>query len=439
MSKFALILVLFLWISAYAKAQITTSPQFPVVAKEVILTFDSRLDNRLNYFTSDLYAHTGVLVEGNTLWQNVIGQWGQNNIQPKLTHLGDGIYQLKISPDIRSFYSITSNQKVQKLAFVFRSSDGSKQTNDLFVNVFADGLALELKGSFEGEIYDQGQAYTWTASTSVAADLQLFFQGQLLATHSGTSVTTQKTFNSTAEGWMVAVATTDNQVVKDSVFVFVREQTVVAPLPSAARKGISYPSDHSARLVLWAPKKSFVFVIGDFNNWKPSNQYQMKRQGDYFWIDLTGLEKGEPYLFQYYIDGKIKVADAYTEQTSDPWYDHQIKAETYPGLPRFPEGKTTGIASVLQPGLEPYQWEITNFVMPPVEKMVIYEMLIRDFTHEHTYESILSRLDYLQDLRVNVLELMPLTSSKPIAVGVITLPSFLPPTNTTVTAISLKN
>jgi len=39
--------------------------------------------------------------------------------------------------------------------------------------------------------------------------------------------------------------------------------------------------------------------------------------------------------------------------------------------------------------------------------MVIYEMLIRDFTEEHTFSSVLEKLDYLEDLRINVLELMP--------------------------------
>ena len=121
---------LFLLAGVFASAQITTDPALPVVSKKVVITFDSSKESLLGFYTSDLFAHTGVLIDGKTDWQHVIGKWGDNTVQPKLTHIGNGIYQFEISPDIKQFYSVAAGEKVIKIAFVFRSSDGKKQTKD---------------------------------------------------------------------------------------------------------------------------------------------------------------------------------------------------------------------------------------------------------------------------------------------------------------------
>jgi hypothetical protein len=73
----------------YLSAQsITTNPALPIDSKPVTITFDSSKESRLGYFTSDLYAHTGVILEGSSSWQHVIGTWGNNSVQPKLTNKG---------------------------------------------------------------------------------------------------------------------------------------------------------------------------------------------------------------------------------------------------------------------------------------------------------------------------------------------------------------
>ena len=170
---------------------------------------------------------------------------------------------------------------------------------------------------------------------------------------------------------------------------------------------INYPTDTSAALVLWAPLKEFVFVLGDFNNWQPDNNYQMKKDGDYFWLEISNLEKGKEYIFQYLIDGEIKVADPYTEKIVDPWNDSYIDSVTYPNLIEYPVNKTEGIASVLQPGQDEFVWEVSDFQVPEKERLIIYELLVRDFTTEHSYKAVRENLDYLEDLNINVLELMP--------------------------------
>jgi len=60
-----------------------------------------------------------------------------------------------------------------------------------------------------------------------------------------------------------------------------------------------------------------------------------------------------------------------------------------------------------QTGLSPYSWQITDFEKPPTEKLVIYELLIRDFLETHDYKTLRDTLSYLKSLGVNAIELMP--------------------------------
>ncbi len=70
---------------------------------------------------------------------------------------------------------------------------------------------------------------------------------------------------------------------------------------------------------------------------------------------------------------------------------------------------TTGIATVLQTAQQPYSWQINDFTPPAVEDMVVYELLIRDFTALHSYQSLSDTINYFKRLGVNVIELMPVS------------------------------
>ncbi|MGC9354192.1 MAG: alpha-amylase family glycosyl hydrolase, partial [Mariniphaga sp.] len=390
-----------------ATAQITTEPKYPVATQPVTVIFDSSKESRLGYFTGDLYTHTGVIIQGNTDWQHVIGDWGVNAEQPQLTYLGNGIYELEITPDINSFYSVNETEKVVQIAFVFRSANSSQQTNDLFVNVYDEGLVVEITEPASNSISPKNQSINISAQSSSDADLRLYLNETILTQNLGKTISTTHSFSESGNYWVIAEATTVEETKRDSVQVFVREDVTEKTLPEAYRKGINYTSDTSVALVLFAPLKEFVFVLGDFNDWQSQNQFQMNKDGNHFWLEIPGLEKDKEYAFQYLIDGEIRVADPYTEKILDPRNDQYISDETYPGLISYPENKTEGIVSVLQTGQEEYQWEITGFQIPETEKLVIYELLIRDFTEDHTFKAVREKLDYLEDLNINVLELMP--------------------------------
>ena len=404
------LLYIFLSLGFFTSAQITTNPVLPVATQKVTITFDSSNESRLGYYTGDLYAHTGLITDKSTSdndWKYVIESWGNNTTQPKLINKGNGVYELEITPDIKQFYSVPSGEKIQKMAFVFRSSDGTKQTNNLYVNVYVEGLIIEISQPANNAIIVKNQSVAISAFTSQEAQINLFVGENMISQSSGSSISANYTFTEGGTFYIIAEATAENETKRDSVQVFVSKEVVNQSKPAAFKKGINYPTNNSAALVLWAPQKENIFVLGDFNDWKLSNDFQMKRDGDYFWLEIQNLESGKEYAFQYLIDGTVKIADPYTEKILDPWNDGFISSEVYPNLLSYPEHKTEGITSVLQPGQEDYNWEVTDFQIPDKEKLVIYELLVRDFMAEHTYKAVREKLDYLEDLRINVLELMP--------------------------------
>jgi pullulanase/glycogen debranching enzyme len=394
---------------AFAKlsfAQITTLPATPIDSKSVTITFDSSKDSRLGYFTGDLYTHTGVSIAGSGDWTHVIGNWGDNTKQPKLTNKGGGIYELTITPDINTFYSVSSSELVTKMDFVFRSADGSKQTNDLFVNVTTEDLHVSITSPSRINVFEKNQTFQLTASSTASASLKLFQDKQEITTQTGTTISQTITIAYAGNYWLKATATLNNIVKKDSVYVCVRETTTTESLPAGIQTGINYTDDQSATLAIYAPKKNNIFVVGDFNNWLPDNGYQMKKDGDYFWLKISNLTPQKEYIFQYLIDGNLKIADPYTDKVSDP-EDASILGSVYPGLITYPAGKATDRASVLQTAQTPFVWNTTNYSIPQTNKLSIYELLIRDFTTDKTYKAVQAKLDYLKRLGINTIELMP--------------------------------
>ncbi len=213
------------WLLAMCKlgiAQITTTPDIPIDSKAVTITFDSSKDSRLGYFTGDLYAHTGVYISGTTGWKHVIGSWGDNTGQPKLTNKGNGIYELVITPTIKTYYSTTSSEQITSMNFVFRSADGSKQTNDLFVTVSTEDLHVTITSpSSDINVYQKSQSFQFTASSTVAATLKLFQNNQEIASQTETTSLSKSVSISTAANYWLKATATQNNVVQKIRFMFV--------------------------------------------------------------------------------------------------------------------------------------------------------------------------------------------------------------------------
>jgi 1,4-alpha-glucan branching enzyme len=174
------------------------------------------------------------------------------------------------------------------------------------------------------------------------------------------------------------------------------------------RDGITVISDDSLAFVLFAPGKQSVYLIGDFNDWKVSEAYKMNQEDDRFWIKIGGLEKGKEYICQYLIDNKIRVVDPYASKISDPQNDQYINMEyeIYPGL-ISPTTKTTDLSMVVNTAPAKYSWIVSDFRLQNPASMVIYEVLIRDFTEKRSIKGVQEKLDYIKNLGINAIELMP--------------------------------
>ena len=186
--------------------------------------------------------------------------------------------------------------------------------------------------------------------------------------------------------------------------------------PAGVEDGITYHEDDPSRVTfsLYAPGKEFVYVIGDHSDWQAQEAYLMKRDAPradsvHYWISIDDFTPGETYRFQYLIDGEIRVADLFSELVLHPSLDQYISENVYPNRPQYPSGLTTEIVSVIEPGREVYQWQTENFERPKVDELLVYELLLRDFVEESTYEVLRDTLDYLDRLGINVIELMPVS------------------------------
>lgn len=178
-------------------------------------------------------------------------------------------------------------------------------------------------------------------------------------------------------------------------------------VPTGANDGVTFiNSGKSAIFNLYAPNKTSVSVIGDFNNWQPTAMTK-STDGTRWWVQVDNIDPTKEYAYQYYIDNTIKVADPYTEKVLDPDNDSAIPATVYPNLLAYPSGKTTGIVSVMQGSPTAYSWKNASITRPDPKNLVIYELHVRDFIGTHSYKTLTDTLNYIANLGVNAVELMP--------------------------------
>ena len=413
MKKYVAVLVLILAGVAVRAQIIETSPSIVTMGQPVSIYFNSDEDTgELHNYTGDVYAHTGVIIEGSSGWQHVIESWGNNTTQPKLTYLGDYRYELEITPSIEEFYpDMTGDEKVIKLAFVFRDAGTDLQTADLFVDVFEMGLNVSITLPTEQSVIRQlNEDLAVEASATLADSLVLFIDdARTLKSDDPQLLTYTVPADEYGGRWIKVSAYSLPDIVSDSIYMFVKNDPVSAEVPAGMVDGINYTGDNSVTLVLAAPGKNDAFVLGDFNNWLISEEGYMNQTPDEerFWINIDDLVAGQEYRFQYLVDGTIRIGDPYTEKVLDPWNDGYISDDTYPDLIDYPKGKTTGLVSVLQTAEPEYEWTATDFECPAKENLVIYELLMRDFLATHHYLTLIDTLNYLQNLGINAIELMP--------------------------------
>ncbi len=186
------------------------------------------------------------------------------------------------------------------------------------------------------------------------------------------------------------------------------------PLPNQYHHGINIENT-SVTLVLYDKNKNGkhydnAYVLGSFNNWEKSSKYLMKRDDSkgVWWLKINDLDPDKEYAFQYYLIGfnkTIKVADPYSEKILTP-NDKYIPSSTYPNL-TYSKG-ANGVVTAFKIKKNPYNWTHSDtFVAPAKKDLIIYELLLRDFSDSGNIQGLMDNLDYISSLGVNAIELMP--------------------------------
>ena len=165
-------------------------------------------------------------------------------------------------------------------------------------------------------------------------------------------------------------------------------QSWTPPLTSSTRPGMGatlYQGGVTFRV--WAPDATRVWVMGDFNNWgwtELGNEFNGN-----FSADVDGAQHWQKY--------KYVILSKYGETL----YKQDPRSERLEN--------STGNSIIADPG---YYWWNNSFSMPGKNETVIYELHVGTYDDASgggpgTFQSAIAKLDHLQQLGVNLVELMP--------------------------------
>lgn len=142
---------------------------------------------------------------------------------------------------------------------------------------------------------------------------------------------------------------------------------------------------------MWAPFAKQVYIDGTFT---PNGKQPLTSEDDGYWFALIhGAEPGHQYKYI------IETPDGRLLERNDP----RARAIT---------SSDKGFSVIVD---NEFDWQGDNFVMPPKCDHVIYELHVGTFNRPDaatsgTFDSAIEKLDYLRDLGINIIELMPVTS-----------------------------
>lgn len=410
---------------------ITSNPSFPTEEESVTILFDASEAQRsdLAGFQGEVYAHTGVIISesdknsGN--WTYVVAEWEENLPELRMTNIGEDLWELEID-NIRDFYGVPESvERIYQLAFVFRSADRSLQTENLYIDLNNNTISVRfISPSVSGlnpyfaEINEQVEFEIEGISPAGTLESITFYENDVeVASSTGSnSLNYLYTISDTGrKDFLVLAEDADGETAEDSIYIIVNPPVTNLSRPAGIEDGINYHENGSSvTFSVFAPAKEFVYLIGDFSGWEVREEYFMNRDaaapgGQRFWLTIDNLNPGEQIRFQYLVDGEIRTADLFSELILDPGLDSFIPQSIYPDLPNYPDGLTEHPVTVIEPGSEEYQWQITDFERPAKEELIIYELLVRDFLEENSFTVLADTLGYLEQLGVNAVELMPVS------------------------------
>lgn len=425
-----------LWIGLTAFSQVvTTSPAIVQTnSKNVVITFHADRGTKGLAGLSPsvpVYAHTGVITstsKSDSDWQYA-PVWGDNTSKYEMKYVAADTYTLTI-PSINEFYGITSaDVTVKKLAFVFRNSDGSREGKgenggDIFVDVLPTGLQMTFTDNAGATAVKKGTEVDFTVNVTELSDIEMTVEGEtapFAMVKGAVTLTGKKKFEKPGIFTVVAKVVSGGDTMTKSLTVTVVDEAEMREYPGGVPvMGAVRQPDGKVRFCIAAPKKESAMIVGSWNGYNPDPKYNMfyhDYQGQrYFWIDVDGLTPATDYFYYYLIDSSRKVGDPYARLILDPYNDKYIPASVFPDLPPYPSDKVRDVPlAVYNSASDDYDWEVTDFKGVEPSQLIIYELLIRDFTGAEgkadgsgTIQGVLQHLDYIKALGVNAVSLLPI-------------------------------
>jgi len=141
---------------------------------------------------------------------------------------------------------------------------------------------------------------------------------------------------------------------------------------------------------VWAPNAVSVHVAGQFNDWNSQN-IPLQSEGKGIWsFDVRGAVPGNQYKY-------VIRRGSQTFWRSDPYEEHVVNS--------------VGNSIIFN---DDFEWTEDGYQMPAWNSLVIYQMHIGTFNDQPggrpgTFHSAISQLDYLADMGVNAVKLLPVS------------------------------
>jgi 1,4-alpha-glucan branching enzyme len=341
----------------------------------------------------------------------------------KTTPSGKVIFTLAFKPSDFFTGDISSQTKIGILlkAQSWCNAPTVCQTTDYLVDFWDGSFQVALISPQQQPLFvDTGDDIEISAETPIAADYDLFINDVLIDEQDNITVYNYTHTVTEISGYAtVELVVTEGTGSDDVTFQYIiSSSSPSVTRPTGIIPGINYNSSDPTKvtLCLLAPGKSSVYVRGDFSEWSVLPENQMKKDGEFFWLEIDGLTAGVEYAYQYLVDETLWLADPYADKILDP-DDQYIPETTYPNLKDFPQDAYNSESkwyfnrlAVFQTAQTPYVWQVTDFEKPAKEKLVVYEMLLRDFFEDgdNHYQTLIDTISYFKTLGITAIELMPI-------------------------------
>ncbi len=405
--------VMFTTCSQLSAQIVVVTPAFPGPDEAITVTYDATKGNAGLKGTSQVYMHAGLVTNKSQgmEWRYVVGNWGQDDAKVKMNNLGNDKHA--ITYNIREFHGLPPGEELKYLAFVFRNIDGSKEgkteTNgDIFIPASSGSNSSFIRNAPESTRFIATINSTITLDYTFAADVDITVWQNGLSIFDTTSNSLRYDINVLESGnyTLIVEAATESETILDTLKYTVFEKNRIAEPPVEIKSGVNVVGN-KIYMMFEAPDKEYAYLVGNFNNWSPDSTYQMNRtqDGTKWWIEMEKPDL-RYLIYKYKLPGNIEIADPYSTLILDENHDPFITNQSF--FPSFPS-QAYGRATVYDLEATNFSWKYDHVILTPKEKLVIYELLLRDFLKDHSYLSLLDTLSYLKNLGVNAIELMPVS------------------------------